>query len=187
MATAPKLEAAFPSGPLIDTGSGDVSPAWRAYFAQLYRRTGSGTGNAPGADTAALLLERSQRINGDADLSGALQAEATARENADTAETTARKNADTAETMARQNADALERTARQNADALLVPLAQLCSLWAACNLSFLPTTDPGNGMPWLDGNHIAIGTPTTSLVGLALEDATGLWQLEDGSGHWIWG
>jgi hypothetical protein len=42
-------------------------------------------------------------------------------------------------------------------------------------------------MPWLDGNHVAIGSSSTILVDLGLEDASGRWALEDGTGAWLWG
>jgi hypothetical protein len=182
VARPPNLRAQFPSGPLLDE-TGEITPVWRAYFAQLYERTGGPQGSSVEAVLAALALERTARINGDTTLTNAITAERTARENADTA----LGNAIAAERNARQAADIAETMARIAADALLVPIAQLCSMWAGCNLSFLPTTDPGNGRPWLDGTHIVVGTPTTSVVGLGLEDGSGAWALEDGSGHWIWG
>ena len=30
--------------------------------------------------------------------------------------------------------------------------------WAALNLSTLPTSDPGGGRPWLNGNYICVGS-----------------------------
>jgi hypothetical protein len=80
-----------------------------------------------------------------------------------------------------------ETAARIAADLLLVPIAQLCSMWAACDLTFLPTTDPGLGRPWLDGNHIAVGTPVGVMIDIGLEDGSGTWLLEDGSGSWEFG
>ena len=182
MARPPNLRAQFPSGPLLDE-SGEITPVWRAYFAQLYERTGGPQGSSVEAVLAALALERTARIAGDAGLSADIAAERTARENADT-ELTA---AIIAEANARRSADLAETNARIAADALLVPISQLCVMWAACDLSFLPTTDPGGGMPWLDGNHIAVGTGSGALVGVGLEDGTGRWALEDGTGAWQWG
>ena len=182
MARPPNLRAQFPSGPLLDA-SGEITPVWRAYFAQLYERTGGPQGSSVTQVLALLELERTARIAGDTTLTNAITAERTARENGDTA----LANGLAAEIIARQNADNTERLARIAADALLVPIAQLCSLWAACDLSFLPTSDPGGGMPWLDGNHIAVGTGSGSLVGVGLEDGAGRWALEDGSGAWQWG
>jgi hypothetical protein len=97
----------------------------------------------------------------------------------------------TREATLRARADSNEATARQNADALLVLISELCSRWAACDLSFLPTADPGNGMPWLDGTHIAVGTSSSSVVGIGKEDGTGRWGLETalargrGGEHWL--
>lgn len=53
------------------------------------------------------------------DVDDDIEAEALAREHADTAEATARANADTAEATARANADIAESTARSNADTAL--------------------------------------------------------------------
>jgi hypothetical protein len=132
---------------------------------------------------ALVAVERVARISADQGLSNAIAAEATTRANADSAEAVTRAAADNTLRVALDT----ERVIRAAADALLVPIAQLCSMWAACDLSFLPTTDPGGGMPWLDGNHIAVGTSVGSLVAIGLEDGTGMWRLEDGTGNWIWG
>jgi hypothetical protein len=182
VARPPNLRAQFPSGPLLDE-SGEITPVWRAYFAQLYERTGGPQGSSVEAVLAALALERTARIAGDTALTDAITAERTARENGDTV----LGNAIVAERNARQSADLAETMARIAADALLVPISQLCVMWAACDLSFLPTTDPGNGQPWLDGNHIAVGTGSGALVGVGLEDGTGRWLREDGTGAWQWG
>ena len=160
------LNAAIPSSPLVDA-NGWINPEWRAFFAALYLRTGGAIGQS--TDTSALVA--------------ALAAETTARRTADTG----LSSGISSETNARIAADNAEKTARQNADALLVPKAELCSLWAACDLSFLPATDPGGGKPWLDGNHIAVGTLPGAVVGIGLEDVTGRWSLESLTGQWIWG
>jgi hypothetical protein len=185
MATTPNpaLQVAFPSGPLTIEGTSDLTPAWRAYFAQLYVRTGGPRGTDPPGVAALVAVERTARISADQGLSNAIAAEATTRTNADSAEAVTRAAADNTLRVALDT----ERVIRAAADALLVPIAQLCSMWAACDLSFLPTTDPGGGMPWLDGNHIAVGTSVGSLVAIGLEDGTGMWRLEDGTGNWIWG
>jgi len=171
------FRAAFPSVSLIDE-SGNLTPAWRGFFQSLYARTGGSNGVS--SDTTALEAEleaeRQARIAADQALTGGLTAERTARQNADTTETTARVGADTA-----------ERNARIAADALLVPIAQLCTMWAGCNLAFLPTADPGGNKPWNDGGHIAVGTPSIAVVGVGLEDGTGRWGLQDGTGAWQWG
>jgi hypothetical protein len=171
------FRAAFPSATLIDA-SGGLTPAWRGFFQSLYARTGGSNGVS--SDTSALEAEleaeRQARIAADEALTGGLEAERTARQ-----------NADDAEARARQAGDLGEAIARQAADALLVPIAQLCTMWAGCNLAFLPTADPGGGMPWLDGNHLVVGTPGVAIVGVGLEDGTGRWALQDGTGAWLWG
>ena len=169
--------AAFPSGPIADD-LGNLSSAWRGFFQSLYTRTGGANGIS--SDTSALEAEleaeRQARINADLALTAGLAAERAARQ-----------EADSTEVMARQMADNAELIARQRADARLVPKTQLCSLWAACDLSFLPTADPGGGLPWLDGSHIVVGTPAVAVVGVGLEDGTGRWGLQDGTGAWQWG
>jgi len=179
------LNTGVPSAPLVDPISGQVTPAWRAFLLALYQRTGGAVGQS--SDTseleAQLAAEEAARIAADTGLATGLASEATTRAAADTALNTAV----TREAAIRARADSNEATARQNADALLVPIAQLCSMWAGCDLSFLPTADPGSGMPWLDGTHIAVGTSATAAVGIGKEDGTGRWGLEDGTGAWIWG
>ncbi len=171
------FRAAFPSATLIDANGG-LTPAWRGFFQSLYARTGGSNGVS--SDTSALEAEleaeRQARIAADEALTGGLEAEQAARQAADAAEAEARRYADIGETIA-----------RQRADALLVPKAELCSLWAGCNLAFLPVADPGGGKPWNDGGHIAVGTPAIALVGVGLEDGTGRWGLQDGTGAWQWG
>lgn len=96
MATAPPLHAAFPSGPLINTTSGEMNPVWRAFFTALYVRTGGTVGAS--SDTSAissdLASESTARSTADAALSNAIAAERTARENADIAEANTRSTAD---------------------------------------------------------------------------------------------
>ena len=171
------FRAAFPSATLTDA-SGNITPAWRGFFQSLYARTGGSNGIS--SDTSALEAEleaeRLARIAGDQAAASGLAAERAARQQADTGEAQARQNADTA-----------EKNARIAADALLVPIAQLCSQWAACNLSFLPVTDPGLGKPWNDSGHLAVGTPAIAVVDIGLEAGTGRWGLEDGTGAWLWG
>jgi hypothetical protein len=181
VARPPNLRAQFPSGPLLDE-SGEITPVWRAYFAQLYERTGGPQGSSVETVLAALALERTARINGDTTLTNAITAERTARENGDTA----LDNAIDAERNARQAADAAETNARIAHDALLVPISQLCVMWSQCDLTFLPTADPGLGRPWLDGNHVAVGTSAVIPYNLTIEDGTGHWTLE-GGGDWDWG
>jgi len=179
------LNTGVPSAPLVDPVSGQVTPAWRAFLIALYQRTGGAVGQS--SDTseleAQLAAETAARSTADTGLATGLASEAATRAAADTTLNTAV----TREATLRARADSNEATARQNADALLVPIAQLCSMWAACDLSFLPTADPGSGMPWLDGTHIAVGTSATAVVGIGKEDGTGRWGLEDGTGAWTWG
>jgi hypothetical protein len=178
-----------PVSPLVDANR-NITVPWRAYLLVLQRRTG-GTAGASVTDSAKLVdAERDARINADqalqiaidtgtGDWHAAVDAEAAARIAADANLNTIQQGA--ADQIA---AEILRATA---AEALLVPLDQLCALWAGCDLSFLPTADPGLGMPWLDGNHVAIGSSSTILVDLGLEDVSGTWLLEDGSGSWQWG
>jgi hypothetical protein len=184
------LAAAIPNSPLIEPGTGNVTVAWRAWLLILQRRTG-GTVGASTTDNAALLAaERDARIAADQALARAIEAEIAARIAADAAEQAARAAADAYLTAYSQNSVAAvtgEREARIAADALLVPITQLCGMWAACDLSFLPTSDPGNGRPWLDGNHLVVGTDPNVEIGIGLEDGSGRWGLEDGSGAWVWG
>lgn len=184
------LAAAIPNSPLVEPGTASVTVAWRAWFTILQRRTG-GTVGTDAADNAALIAaEKDARIAADQALQAAITAEAVARAAADAAEEAARAAADAWLVASLQGGTAglqAEIARAKAAEALLLPIAALCSTWAQCNLSFLPTSDPGNGMPWLDGNHIAVGTPATAVVGIGLEDGTGRWLTEDGAGAWIWG
>lgn len=187
---SPPFRAALPSGPMIDD-SGEVTPAWRGFFQTLYSRTGgsggvvirSGGGGAPigipgdiAAIEAGLIAEQQARTAGDAAVYNDLVTESAAR-----------VQADTAEAQVRLSADQNEAFARQQADALLVPKAQLCTLWAGCDFSSLPTSDPGHGMPWVNAGLLAIGTSSTATNGIELEDGSGRFALEDGSGIWLWG
>lgn len=178
-----------PVAPLVGP-DGNITVPWRAYLMVLQRRTG-GTVGVSASDNAALIAaEQAARIAADNALQAAIAAEAAARAAADAAEATIRASMDAwLESQLHVGSDGLqaEINARIAADLLLVPIAQLCSMWAACDLSFLPTSDPGLGKPWLDGNHLAVGTGATAVVGIGKEDGTGRWGLEDGTGAWIWG
>jgi hypothetical protein len=128
------LNTGVPSAPLVDPVSGQVTPAWRAFLLALYQRTGGAVGQS--SDTseleAQLAAETAARSTADTGLATGLASEAATRAAADTTLNTAV----TREATLRARADSNEATARQNADALLVPIAQLCSMWAACDLSF---------------------------------------------------
>jgi hypothetical protein len=184
------LAAAIPNSPLIEPGTGNVTVAWRAWLTILQRRTG-GTVGTDAADSAALIAaERDARILADQALQRAIELEREARIAADAAEEAARAAADAWLVAFVQNDAsglAAEIARAKAAEALLLPIAQLCVRWAQCNLSFLPTTDPGSGRPWLDDNHLVVGTSTRTEIGIGLEDGSGRWLLEDGSGAWIWG
>ena len=178
-----------PTAALVDA-DGNVTTPWRAWLLVLQRRTGGTVGSSSSDNAALIAAEQAARIAADNALQAAITAEAAARAAADAAEAVTRASMDAwLEAQLRVGGDGLadETAARIAADLLLVPIAQLCSLWAGCDLSFLPTADPGLGRPWLDGNHIAVGTPATSVVGIEKEDGTGRWSLEDGTGAWIWG
>lgn len=178
-----------PVSPIADVATGNVTIPWRAYFLVLQRRTGGDAGASTG-DTAKLVeTERNARIAADQALQIAVDAEIAARAAADAVETAARIAGDQyLNTVISGTANQLQAEIARatSADALLVPIASLCSMWAACDLSFLPVTDPGGGKPWLDGGHIAIN-PVVAVVGIGLEDGAGAWGLEAGVDNWLWG
>lgn len=167
-----RLDAAIPTSPLVDAG-GNIRPEWRAFFTSLWIRTGGSLGQS--SDTTALeaqlAAEETARIQADTNLGTALNTETQARTQGDNI------NA---------NAIVSEQQVRLAVDATLVPRTQLCSLWAACNLNFLPTADPGLGQPWLNGTVLTVGTPSGAMVGIELENATADWTTEDGTASWIW-
>lgn len=152
--------------------------------------------------SSGIAEERAQRIAADQALLAQIIAESVARVAGDTNEANARIAADNAEAQARQNADFQERQARIDGDnrekreridgdALLVPKDQLCSLWAGCNLTFLPASDPGFGQPWLSNGYLVVG-PVTSIAAppaspLGLESGADQWVTETGADQWVWG
>ena len=167
-----------PVAPLVGP-DGNITTPWWAYLLVLQRRTGGAVGVSSSDNAALIAAEQAARIAADTALQAAISAEATARASMDV----------WLEAQLRVGGSdlAAETAARIAADLLLVPLAQLCSLWAGCDLGFLPTSDPGFGKPWLDGNHIAIGLATTTASRITLEDGSGVWILEDSSGSWLFG
>ena len=188
-------DVGMPTSPLVDAG-GNVRPEWRAYFNSLYLRTGGARGQE--TDTANLQsqidAEEAARIAADTTLRAGIDDEAALRVAGDLANNQVAVQLVADEAIARVNGDQAvarniytETQARIAADASYVPIAQLCTLWAGCNLSFLPTTDPGGGKPWLDGTRISVGTMPGAMVGIGLEDGTGDWLLQDGTGHWLYG
>ncbi|HEY2417585.1 MAG TPA: hypothetical protein VGH84_06670 [Steroidobacteraceae bacterium] len=197
--TRPTFLAGIPTGDFIDADSGDITPSWRAFLLSLWRRTGGAVGQS--SDTtqieADLAAETTARISGDASLGSDIVAERGARQSADGALNTglsneaATRNAVDGSLTARLDTNAgtiaAETSARIAADALLVPLAQLCTLWASCNLGFLPTSDPGGNKPWLNAGVVTVGAPVGTVFYLGLEDASGHWELQDGTGGWVYG
>jgi len=134
---------------------GEITPPWRSFLTALLARTG-GVGAQPPVDSTALFA--------------AIAFERTAREQGD---------------AALSGQIALEAAQRQSIDNILVPRAQLCTLWSECDLSFLPRTDPGSGQVWIDGTHLAIGSVSAVPQLMLLEDGSGDWLTEDGS-RWLW-
>jgi len=187
------LNAGVPTGPFVDPVSGEVTPAWRAFLVSIYRRTGGAIGQS--SDThaleVALATETTNRAAGDTALSARIDNEAAIRATADTvltnnlaSEAYFRSSTDNALSSGLGN----EVAARTAADALLVPKAQLCTLWAACDLSFLPTSDPGGGKPWINDATLMVGTSSSTIAKMTLEDGSGVWTLEDPTPFdWIWG
>jgi hypothetical protein len=194
------FNAAIPQAAFIDPGTNDIAFVWRQFLVALWNRTGRG----PGTDsnnptlTAALAAETQQRQTADTSLGNAIAAERSRAETAESAlagaignEIETRAFADMSlqnqiNDMATDGALQAEIAARKAADLLLVPIDQLCSLWAACDLSFLPTGDPGHGMPWLNNTVLTVGSMAG--IRLGLEDATGGWSLEAVStDHWLYG
>ena len=113
------LGTAFPSGPLIDASTGDISVAWHRFFVSLWRRTGQAVGADAGGIASNLADETAARTAADTTLTNSLAAETLARANADAAETAARVTADQALTMGTNNAIGPEKAAREAADAAL--------------------------------------------------------------------
>lgn len=163
-----KLDAAIPTSPLV-YNDGNIRPEWRAFFNSLWIRTGGSLGISN--DTSGLEAQ--------------LAAETAARQQADINLGATISRGDVGLTAGLQQ----EAQARQSADALLVPQAQLCTMWSQCNLTFLPTSDPGHGMPWLNGGVVTVGTPPGTVSALLLEDTSGDWMLETGGAgnDWQWG
>ena len=95
------LNAAFPSGPLLEE-TGDLSPSWRGFFMALYARTGGSTGVPSGGVVNDLAAETAARQAADTALQSNITAEASARASGDTANA----NAITAEQTQRIAGDA---------------------------------------------------------------------------------
>jgi len=76
------VRAAFPSGPLLDPATGEVTPAWRGFFVALYTRTGAAPGTSTGGLQSNLEAEAAARIAGDANLQGQIDHAATGATNA---------------------------------------------------------------------------------------------------------
>lgn len=200
-----KLAAGFPSSPLVDPTSGEITPVWRSFLLSMFARTGGAAGTTPPASTAAIAIETTNRVAADAALASNIANEGVARAIADAALTTAiadeaaARRADrstggvgvSAEAAARLAADsalgamlAAETTARGLADSTETA-ARISGDTAAhimtLDFSTLPTADPGHGRIWLSGLAVSVGSLTTSID---LESGSGSWDLEDGSGGW---
>ena len=175
------LNVGVPTSPFLDPGTRDISTAWRAFLTSLYHRTGGGVGIDVANLQAEIDTEEQVRADADLALTTALSNEAAIRQAADSAETEARREGD----AALQTAINAEAYARQRADNALLPKAQLCSSWANCDLSFLPTADPGHGLPWLSDGHVMVGAGSAGIF-IRLEDDGGYWTLE-GGGDWLYG
>ena len=194
MARISPLDAGVPTAPFLDRTTGDIAPSWRAFLTALWRRTGGAVGIS--SDTSALEheleAERAARIAGDNALGGAIGTEAVARAAQD-----AQLGRDIGqEAMYRATADNQKLPFGYPASGDLAgtyPAPTLkpgvvCSAWRVCDLSTLPTSDPGHGQPWLSGNHIVVGTDPSIAAPIGLEDDTGRWATESGGGtDWIWG
>jgi hypothetical protein len=178
------LSAAVPTSPIVNE-AGELRPEWRQFFIALQLRTGGNVGQS--SDTSALqeqiTAETAARTAADTALTTGLTNEANTRASEDHKLSLRIQSISNVGVVGLQN----EIAARQAADALLVPKAQLCSLWAACNLAFLPTSDPGLGKPWLNAGVMTVGA-ATGTYDLALEDGTGRWTIEDpATFDWLWG
>lgn len=190
-----RLDSAIPTSPLVDA-EGIIRPEWRQFFTRLWLRTGGAIGQS--TDTSALQAqldaEEAARIQGDSSLGVAIDQERAARIQGDAAVTNAGQAAVVQEAQARQQGDAQvasliynSTTGWQTALNDYVLKTQLCTTWAACDLSFLPHADPGGGKPWLDGIRLSVGTAAGAMTGIGLEDASGVWAREDGTGAWLYG
>jgi len=186
------LDAVIPTSPLVDAG-GNVNPEWRVFFTTLQLRTGGIIGQATDTTVleAEIAAETAARQAADGVLSAALTTEQAARTQGDAAASQALAN----EAQARLSGDQAnaariysETQARIAADANFLTRQQLCSAWAGCNLSFLPTSDPGHGQPWLSDNVVCVGTSALSEYYIDLEDGSGRWTMETPSVFdWLWG
>jgi hypothetical protein len=168
--------AGFPTGPLIDPATGELMPAWRAFFLALWQRTGSAPGvqaNDGTALSASLASETAARTAGDEALTAGIATERAARQAADQA----LQSAIDVEAMQRQQAIGYVGTT-------MLTVANLRSQWSALDLSGLPHIDPGSGKPWLDGNVVSVGSGDGPME---LESEAGRWLREDGTGAWSFG
>jgi hypothetical protein len=174
------LPVGFPTGPLFDATTGEVTPAWRQFFVALWQRTGSAAGIVT-TDTASL--------------EASLAAETIARQTADAGLTNAiaqeRARAEGAEGGLISDMQVVSYSLQSQitsfgsyANANYVLISNLASLWAAQNYNFLPAIDPGSGKPWLDGNTLSVGA---GRIPIELESGAGRWLTEAGTGAWEFG
>ena len=83
----PSLNAGFPTGPLTNPVTGEMTPAWRLFLLSLYDRTGGAVGlsSANPALAAEIAAETAGRQAADTGLTNELTAEAIARTAGDNA------------------------------------------------------------------------------------------------------
>jgi hypothetical protein len=99
---ANRLNAAFPSGPLLET-DGSLTPAWRGFFMALYARTGNAPGTTVDGLQSELDAEAAARAAADTTLQSHIASEATARAAGDASEASARAAGDAALNAAKVN------------------------------------------------------------------------------------
>ena len=99
---ANRLNAAFPSGPLLEA-DGSLTPAWRMFFMALWARTGDAAGVSTDGLQGNIDAEAEARAAADTTLQSHIDAEATARAAGDASEASARASGDAALNAAKVN------------------------------------------------------------------------------------
>jgi len=178
----------MPASSLTDALTGEVRPEWRRFFQGLAARTGGTTGISSVDVQNQLNAEAAARASGDQTLGIEIATEASTRQMVDTTlQGAIQQEANQRATVDSELRYLIGQSASSADLSAYVLQSALCSLWSQCNLLFLPTTDPGSGMPWLNGGVLMVGTSSTTVATVTLEDASGHWALEDGTGAWIYG